>query len=206
MVDLEELWGERQPQNRPGTGPEASNWRRRASHTLEEAQKDVGTVEFLRELHTPAPGPTHATGAAVSPMTAARPDECRSPASSAAALSEDDLYLFNEGTHRRLGEKLGAHLQPGGGVAFAVWAPNAVRVAVMGDFNYWSPDADPLELRGSSGIWEGTVAQAAPGHVYKFAITTRGWRRARKGRSVRPLHGESAADRVGRVGSGLRMG
>ena len=51
LVDLEELWGERQPQNRPGTGPEASNWRRRASHTLEEARKDVETVEFLRELH-----------------------------------------------------------------------------------------------------------------------------------------------------------
>ncbi len=51
LVDLEELWGERQPQNRPGTGPEESNWRRRASYTLEEAQKDVGTVEFLQELH-----------------------------------------------------------------------------------------------------------------------------------------------------------
>ncbi len=52
MVDLEELWGERQPQNRPGTGPEASNWRRRASHTLEEARRDVETVEFLRTLQT----------------------------------------------------------------------------------------------------------------------------------------------------------
>jgi 1,4-alpha-glucan branching enzyme len=87
-------------------------------------------------------------------------------------ISDDDVYLFNEGTHRRLGEKLGAHPLPGGGVAFAVWAPNATRVAVMGDFNYWSPEADPLEMRGTSGIWEGTVAQAAPGHVYKFAITT----------------------------------
>ncbi len=127
-------------------------------------------------------------------------------AASAGALSEDDLYLFNEGTHRRLGEKLGAHLQPGGGAAFAVWAPNAVRVAVMGDFNYWSPDADPLEVRGSSGIWEGTVAHAGAGHVYKFAITTRDGARSGEGRSVRPLHGASAAYRVGRVGSGLRMG
>jgi 4-alpha-glucanotransferase len=65
MVDLEELWGERQPQNRPGTGPEASNWRRRASHTLEEAKKDVGTVEFLAELHTlrQARPTVHAVGA-----------------------------------------------------------------------------------------------------------------------------------------------
>jgi 1,4-alpha-glucan branching enzyme len=87
-------------------------------------------------------------------------------------LSEDDLYLFNEGTHRHLAEKLGAHLRPEGGVHFAVWAPNASRVAVIGDFNYWSPEADPLKARGSSGIWEGVVGAAAPGHVYKFAITT----------------------------------
>jgi 1,4-alpha-glucan branching enzyme len=87
-------------------------------------------------------------------------------------LSEDDLYLFNEGTHRHLGEKLGAHVWPGGGVSFGVWAPNAVRVSVVGDFNYWNRDADPLAPRGSSGIWEGAVSGAAPGHVYKFAITT----------------------------------
>ena len=63
MVDLEELWGERQPQNRPGTGPEASNWRRRASHTLEEAQEDLATVGFLRELHVlRGAGPTDRIG------------------------------------------------------------------------------------------------------------------------------------------------
>jgi 1,4-alpha-glucan branching enzyme len=87
-------------------------------------------------------------------------------------LSEEDLYLFNEGTHRHLAEKLGAHVRPEGGVYFAVWAPNASRVAVIGDFNYWSPDADPLRARGSSGIWEGVVGAAAAGNVYKFAITT----------------------------------
>jgi 1,4-alpha-glucan branching enzyme len=87
-------------------------------------------------------------------------------------LSEDDLYLFNEGTHRHLAEKLGAHVRPGGGVTFGVWAPNAVRVAVVGDFNYWNPEADPLQPRGSSGIWEGVVSGAGPGHVYKFSITT----------------------------------
>ncbi len=105
-------------------------------------------------------------------MTAARRASTEQ-APPATFLSEDDLYLFNEGTHRHLGEKLGAHPQPGGGVSFRVWAPNAVRVAVMGDFNYWNPQADVLEVRGSSGIWEGEVAHAVPGHVYKFAITTR---------------------------------
>jgi 1,4-alpha-glucan branching enzyme len=88
-------------------------------------------------------------------------------------LSDDDVYLFNEGTHRQLGDKLGAHVRPGGGVAFGVWAPNAVRVAVAGDFNHWSRDSDLLAPRGSSGIWEGVVDRAEAGNVYKFAITTR---------------------------------
>ena len=88
-------------------------------------------------------------------------------------LSDDDVYLFNEGTHRQMGDKLGAHLRPGGGVAFGVWAPNAVRVAVVGDFNHWSRDSDLLAPRGSSGVWEGVVDRAEAGNVYKFAITTR---------------------------------
>jgi 1,4-alpha-glucan branching enzyme len=98
--------------------------------------------------------------------TAPRSAKPRSP------LSEDDLYLFNEGTHRRLGDKLGAHIRPGGSVTFGVWAPNAVRVAVVGDFNDWNPDTDLLRARGSSGIWEGVIDRAQAGNVYKFAITT----------------------------------
>ncbi len=88
-------------------------------------------------------------------------------------LSDDDLHWFNEGTHRRLAEKLGAHpLGDGGGVYFAVWAPSARQVSVIGDFNQWNPRADVLYPRASSGIWEGTVSGAAVGDVYKFAITT----------------------------------
>ncbi len=87
-------------------------------------------------------------------------------------LSDDDVYLFNEGTHRRLGDKLGAHTRPGGGVDFGVWAPNAIRVAVVGDFNHWSRDTDLLRPRGSSGIWEGVIDRAQAGNVYKYAITT----------------------------------
>ncbi len=89
------------------------------------------------------------------------------------AVTDDDVYWFNEGTHRQLANKLGAHPLPDGGVRFAVWAPNAVRVDVIGDFNNWDGGADPLEVRGESGIWEGMVGSAEPGHVYKFAITTR---------------------------------
>ena len=61
-----------------------------------------------------------------------------------AELSEDDLYLFNEGTHRKLADKLGAHPRPGGGTFFAVWAPNATGVSVVGDFNYWDRATSPL--------------------------------------------------------------
>jgi 1,4-alpha-glucan branching enzyme len=87
-------------------------------------------------------------------------------------LSDDDLYLFNEGTHRRLGEKMGALFRPEGGVIFSVWAPNAAGVAVIGDFNGWNPQADPLHPRGNSGVWEGVVGHASAGHIYKYAITT----------------------------------
>ncbi len=90
-----------------------------------------------------------------------------------AELSEDDLYLFNEGTHRRLADKLGAHPRPGGGTFFAVWAPNATKVCVIGDFNYWDRTTDPLSPRGVSGIWQGHIGSAKPGDIYKFAITTR---------------------------------
>ncbi len=87
-------------------------------------------------------------------------------------IGEQDLFLFNEGTHRNLASKLGAHLgeRPEDGATFAVWAPAARGVAVIGDFNGWDPAAAPLEARGSSGIWEGGVPAARHGDVYKFAV------------------------------------
>jgi 1,4-alpha-glucan branching enzyme len=90
-------------------------------------------------------------------------------------FSADDLYLFNEGTHRNLASKLGAHFlgdHKSPATYFAVWAPNASSVAVVGDFNGWDPDAHPLRELGVSGIWEGAVSSAGPGHVYKYEITT----------------------------------
>ena len=87
-------------------------------------------------------------------------------------ITDDDLYLFNQGTHRRLGEKFGAH-RVEGGVHFAVWAPSAREVSVIGDWNFWQRDADRLQERGVSGVWEAVVEHAKPGQVYKFAITTR---------------------------------
>jgi 1,4-alpha-glucan branching enzyme len=92
------------------------------------------------------------------------------------ALGDVDLHLFNEGSHRSLGRKMGAHLLVGGGAAFSVWAPNATRVSVIGDFNSWDAGAHILEVRGASGIWEGVIADASPGDVYKFAVTTKAGR------------------------------
>ncbi len=88
------------------------------------------------------------------------------------ALTGHDQYLFREGTHTRLYEKLGAHAVEGA-TQFAVWAPNAASVAVVGDFNDWDPRAHALASAGDSGIWTGRVPQARPGSLYKFHIVSR---------------------------------
>ncbi|HEV8241665.1 MAG TPA: 1,4-alpha-glucan branching protein GlgB [Thermoanaerobaculia bacterium] len=106
-------------------------------------------------------------------VTSRASDDAAAPLS---RLTADDLHLFNEGTHYRLYEKLGAHPMVRDGVAgtyFAVWAPNAQRVAVIGEFSRWLPDAHPLEPRGGSGIWEGFVPGIGPGELYKFWIESR---------------------------------
>src|SRR5437764_7116326 len=84
-------------------------------------------------------------------------------------LGEQDLYLFNEGSHLRLWEHLGAH-PVSGGVVFGVWAPSAERVSVIGDFNGWDREAAPLAPRAGSGIWESFVDGASVGDVYKFHV------------------------------------
>src|SRR5262249_15371985 len=92
-------------------------------------------------------------------------------------LTNDDLFLFNEGSHFRLYEKLGAHPYTVGGVsgtAFAVWAPSADRVTVIGDFNGWNKDRHPLRPRENSGIWEGFVPGIGKGDSYKFHVVARG--------------------------------
>ena len=92
-------------------------------------------------------------------------------------LSDDDLYLFNEGSQFRLWEKLGARVVEGG-AWFGVWAPNAESVSVIGDFNGWDPRSNPLSPRANSGIWEGLVAGLGKGTLYKFHVIARGgaWR------------------------------
>ncbi len=91
-------------------------------------------------------------------------------------LSADDLYLFNEGSHYRLYEKLGAHpvtVEATEGTYFAVWAPNAEQVAVIGDFNGWSKSSHNLRQKGQSGIWEGFIEGVGQGLIYKYYIVSR---------------------------------
>jgi 1,4-alpha-glucan branching enzyme len=97
-------------------------------------------------------------------------------ASANSLLSDWDYHLFNEGSHTRLWEKLGAHVvtRDGvGGTMFAVWAPNAASVSVMGDWNGWNPEQHPLDDRGPSGIWEGFVPHIGKGAHYKFHIRSK---------------------------------
>jgi len=90
-------------------------------------------------------------------------------------LTDYDLYLFSEGTLRRAYEKLGAHIGERDGrrgVHFAVWAPNAREVSVIGDYNAWNPDANPLSVRPEAGIWEGFVPDIGPNTLYKYHIAS----------------------------------
>jgi 1,4-alpha-glucan branching enzyme len=91
-------------------------------------------------------------------------------------LTDEDLYLFNEGSHCRLYEKLGAHplgAQGMQGTHFAVWAPDAERVSVIGDFNAWNKDTHPLRPKGWSGIWEGFIPEVKKGANYKYHVASR---------------------------------
>src|SRR5712692_2136217 len=106
-------------------------------------------------------------------ITTAPTTENRQPAT---RLSDWDYHLFNEGSHNRLWEKLGSHPMERDGVAgtmFAVWAPNAESVSVVGDWNGWDDRSHFLESRGPSGIWEGFIPEVHKGMKYKYHIRSR---------------------------------
>lgn len=105
---------------------------------------------------------------------AASSEPQRSPA--VTLLGDKDFYLFNEGSHTLLYEKLGAHrmtVDGQEGTYFAVWAPNADRVFVTGNFNDWSKESHPLNPRENSGIWEGFIPGVETGTLYKYIIHSR---------------------------------
>jgi len=91
-------------------------------------------------------------------------------------ITDDDLFLFNEGTHVRLYGKMGArHAKVDGreGTYFAVWAPNAEAVSVAGNFNDWNKESHPLGRRANSGIWEGFIPEVGKGTLYKYFVRSR---------------------------------
>jgi 1,4-alpha-glucan branching enzyme len=95
---------------------------------------------------------------------------------STALLSDYDLHLLAEGTHYRTYEKLGAHVKNVDGTVgthFAVWAPNAERVSVIGDFNNWDPDRHRMDLRAAAGVWETFIPEVRNGALYKYRVHSR---------------------------------
>ena len=98
------------------------------------------------------------------------------PTEEVSLLTDEDLHWFNEGTHLYPWKKLGAHVIQRGsttGTYFAVWAPNARQVSVIGNFNDWNKNQHRLTPRGQSGIWEGFIPRVSRGEVYKFHLLAR---------------------------------
>ncbi len=103
-------------------------------------------------------------------------EEFIDPYSFGQVITDYDLHLINEGTHHRLYERLGAHIiEIDGvkGVHFAVWAPNAIGVSVIGDFNRWDPSRHQMRVLGNSGIWEIFIPNVEERSLYKFEIRSR---------------------------------
>jgi 1,4-alpha-glucan branching enzyme len=106
--------------------------------------------------------------------------ETEDPYSFGPQLGDVDLHLFNEGRHFELASQLGGNavtVDGSPGVRFAVWAPNARAVSVVGDFNTWDPRRHPMRLRYPAGVWELFIPRLTPGTHYKYAIIgPDGWR------------------------------
>ena len=91
-------------------------------------------------------------------------------------ITKDDCYMFGQGTHYEIYNKLGAHLMEIDGVKgtyFAVWAPNAVNVSVVGEFNNWIGFDHNMEMENDSGIWELFIPGVGEGEMYKYVISTK---------------------------------
>ncbi len=121
-------------------------------------------------------------------------------------LTEQDLYLFNEGRNYRAYEKLGAHLtsnrRPIGRKLQRVGSECARRYRVIGSFNGWNPRSHPLRARESSGIWEGFIPGVTKGSIYKFHIVSQSSRtRGRQGGPIRIIARKTATNRLRSVGS-----
>ncbi|MFC2150074.1 1,4-alpha-glucan branching protein GlgB [Calditrichota bacterium] len=170
LVNLEDLWGEKKPQNIPGTTDEYPNWRRRCALPLEEIKSDDLIINLFNQLSEQRNKVENLNNNKLNPKK-----------HHFSLLTEDDIFLFNEGTHYQLYDKLGSHTAVVNGVPgvyFAVWAPNAEKVTVIGEFNSWGHDTaldDQYRLHphGGSGIWEGFIPSIKLGELYKYKIFSR---------------------------------
>jgi 1,4-alpha-glucan branching enzyme len=151
------------------------------------AVRQGGTLRSMKRVHPDGlfeaifPGETGSFSYRLSvtlPGAAGAPEqsyEIEDPYRYPPVLTDVDLFLLGEGTHFRLYEKLGARLiEHAGtkGVCFAVWAPNAERVSVVGEFNQWDGRRHPMRPRGASGLWEIFIPGLQQGDLYKFEIKT----------------------------------
>ncbi len=198
LATLEDLWLEEEPQNVPATTDEMRpNWRRKTKAALDHLDEASAwplvspALELLASLRpltqeVAAKRKTPALPAEPAPAAAPPPPKKRIPweqvterrmRHDVTRLTEDDLHYFNEGTHRSLYRVLGAHIMHAAdgtpGTYFAVWAPNAAHVSLVGDVNDWTGEAHPLKPHGNCGIWEGFVEGLAPGSLYKYRIKSR---------------------------------
>ena len=166
MVQLDDLLGETRAVNLPGTSTQRPNWSRRSRLSLEEMATSRPFAKALAPL-------SRLRGFATSP---GRPRATTRKSRDVTRFSANDLHLLSEGRHFRLHEHLGCHPMVVDGVSgcyFALWAPNAERVSVIGDFNKWDPGANVLIARESSGVWEGFVAGANELDAYKYRLRSR---------------------------------
>ena len=158
LVQLDDVLGELDAVNLPGTADERRNWQRRTALPLEAVATDARLAHALDR--TRAGRAARATSRAVQTTFGV------------SRLTGEDEARFAAGTHARLHECLGAHpmtVDGDAGTYFAVWAPNAAWVEVVGDFNAWDGHRHPLARR-PSGIWEGFVADVGAGERYKFRL------------------------------------
>lgn len=172
LINLEDLWHEKRSQNVPGTNDEQNpNWRGRTQQSLEELMANKGVKELLGRLAALREQPVPAVLS--QPAREQHPAETQSEAHlPLSSWGEQDRYYFGEGTHDRLYEKLGAHIEVENdkpGVRFRVWAPRAFHVSVVGDFNQWRDEANPMQHVGS-GVWETFVPYLEAGQLYKYNI------------------------------------
>jgi alpha-1,4-glucan:alpha-1,4-glucan 6-glycosyltransferase/4-alpha-glucanotransferase len=165
MAQLDDLLEETSAVNLPGTTTERANWNRLARLSLEELASSTVLASALAPLRERRGYSSSKKGRHNRQMLA-----------DATRFTEQDLHLLNEGRHFRLYHHLGCHRMVFEGVAgcyFAVWAPNADRVSVIGEFNDWDGTQHQLAPVGSSGVWEGFIPGVEELTTYKYRLHSR---------------------------------